>query len=79
MLPTKLNGGKLDRVFKSLILSALEIREERLAGYPRKDWLMSFIEFRVFVLIEALIDERMRIFTAENALAMKAMAGMLKG
>lgn len=73
LLPTKRGGVRDDVFLRQITSEAMQIRYERLAGYPRSTAHMSTIEFAALPIIEQMFereDRRIRMHTKQAIFAM---------
>jgi len=76
MLQTKLAGGQKIAVRNAgLVDAAMDIRNERLAGYPRPTWLMSTLQFRTLLIVEQIVEQQEVWLRREQGEILKAVFG----
>lgn len=56
-LSTKLDIGKGHRMRKAIVNNAMQIRRERVSGYPRPRNLMSYIDLQTVFMLDQVIDQ----------------------
>lgn len=75
MFPTKTMRGKRNHAsLESLATEAMQLRVERMTGYPRPPWLMTQRAFLTLQMVEQMVEQR-KILKAER-LANIVQAGL---
>lgn len=54
--PTKLDLGKGHKLRQRIVDSAMEIRNERISGYPRLPHRMTSVEFQTVMIIDQVVE-----------------------
>lgn len=58
MFPTKTTRGKRNHaLLESLAVEAMQLRVERMTGYPRSPWLMTQRAFLTLQMVEQMVEQ----------------------
>lgn len=66
LFSTKLDGGKKHKQYKDLVQTALQIRRERLAGYPRPTHHMTPLQFQTLLMAEQMLEQEEMLLKQQN-------------
>lgn len=77
LYPTKLREGReRHKRFQRLVTDAMQIRVERLAGYPRPDSRLTALQFQTLLIVEQIIEQEELTIRQRVSTGLTAMMGL---